>query len=84
MTPPVEEDGIGVAVAEVDSGVPQGGGVEMILTGAGASDLDSAVAEGGGGVVAVVDAWPEQAAKTMIIGAIAQVRYLVIRVLLSL
>ena len=45
--------------------------------------LDSAVADSGFGVAVGVVAWPEQAAKIMRSGTSAQIRSLVIRILLS-
>ena len=79
----VEDAGVGVAVSAVDSGVPRGGGVGMMLVGDGVMELGSAVAATDVGVAAGIGAWPEQATKTMRISKSAQIESLVIRVLLS-
>ena len=79
----VEDADVGVAVAAVDSGVLRGGGVGMMFVGDGVMGLGSAVAATDVGVAAGIGAWPEQAIKTMRIGASAQIGSLVIRVLLG-
>ena len=79
----VEDAGVGVAVAAVDSGVPRGGGGGMMFVGDGVMGLGSAAAATDVGGAAGVGVWPEQAARTMRIGRNAQSGSLVIRVLLS-
>ena len=77
----VEDAGVGVAVAAVDSGVLRGSGVGMMFVGVGVMGLGSAVAATDVGVAAGIGTWPEQATKTMRIGTSAQIGSRVIRVL---
>ena len=67
-----EGAGVGVAVAGVDSGVPWGVGVGVILAGDGAMELGSAIAETDVGVAAGVGGWPEQATRIIRTGRSAQ------------
>lgn len=79
----IGDTGVGVEVAGVDSGVPWGSGVEMVLDGDGVMALDSTVVKSGVGVASGVVAWPEQAANTVRTRTSAQIGSLLIRFLLS-